>query len=1275
MATKGPLTPADAHVKGLAPRGADRMSSNRRSLFRLIQPSIDTAENLGEEIVAGSFTELHSGHRDWEDYYRCRWEYDKMVRSTHGCNCTGSCSWHVFVKNGIVAWDALAVDYPEAGGESPDYEPRGCPRGASTSWYIYSPVRVKYPYVRSMLLKYWREALKAYGDPVEAWRSIVENPERRAKYQAARGKGGLVRSSWDEAGMIVAASLVYTIKKYGPDRIFGFTPIPGMSQVGFASGSRFLTLIGAPVLSFYDWYADLPPASPQIWGDQTDVPASGDWFNATYMIVWGTNLPQTRSADAHFYSEARYRGAKVTAIAPDYSEYVKFADTWLPARAGHDGALAMAMTFVVLKEFYVDRQVPRFVEYVKTYTDLPFAVVLRTAGEANVSGRFLRASDLGLKTENADCKLAVFDTNQSKFVIPNGTAGSRWEKDSGKWNLKLEDSISGEPIDPLLSYADSDEWAPVAFPVFCEESPRLKLGAVPVKRVRVEGGDLLVTTVFDLMMANTGVDRRPTLSEAARRALDDPIFGQVAWISDYDDPRPFTPAWQELITGVRRDDAIRVAREFADNAERTNGRSMIFLGSGTNHWYHSDSTYRCILNLVHLCACEGVNGGGWAHYVGQERVWPYGGWSTLATASDWVAAPRAQNGTSFYYFASDIWRYENIPPQAIMSPLYAGAARAHIADYNVVAARLGWMPFYPQFDRNSLDLCDEAAAAGAKTEAEIVAYAVDQLKSGRIRMAAEDPDAPENVPRVLIMWRANVLGASAKGHEYFLKHLLGTHSAVLQPEHTAMRPKELLVRNPAPEGKLDLLVTSDFRMTTSTLYSDVILPAATWYEMHDINTTDLHPFVHPFNPAVDPLWESKTNWDTFKAISEYFAALAATHLGKRRDLVARPMMKDVPSEIAQPLGVVRDWRKGETEPIPGKTMPSLEVVERDYGHVHLMQTALGRRVLEKGVHAKGVTWDVSRQYEELKKRLGEASRTGLTAGMPSLASDRHAVETILAIAPETDGRASVSAWEHLGKRTGLPLARFGPPNESQRTTFDDITARPRRVIQSPVWTGFVSKERNYSPFTVNIEEKVPFRTLSGRAHFYLDHQWMHEFGDSVPTYRPPLELAALGTASTPGIDRTRPEVVLRYITPHSKWSINSTFADTDMMTTLFRGGQAVWVNDEDAAMVGVKDGDWIECFNANGMVVARAIASPRLPRGIAFMYHAQERYLNVPISNITGQRAGPHNSVTRIYIKPTQLIGAYAQLSFYPNYYGPIGCQRDEVIVMRKALEVSFDER
>ena len=297
------------------------------------------------------------GGREGDVFYRDRWSHDKVVRSTHGVNCTGSCSWKVYVKDGIITWEAQQTDYPSAGADRPEYEPRGCPRGAAFSWYTYSPTRVRYPYVRGVLLDMFREAKQQYGDPVVAWGSIVQDPEQARRYKAARGKGGLVRASWDEVAEIVAAAHVYTVKRWGPDRIAGFSPIPAMSPVSYASGARFLELIGAPMLSFYDWYADLPNASPQMFGDQTDVPESGDWWDAGYLIMWGSNVPMTRTPDAHWMTEARYRGQKVVAVAPDYAENVKFADEWVTTAPGTDGALAMAMGHVILQEFFVDQHV------------------------------------------------------------------------------------------------------------------------------------------------------------------------------------------------------------------------------------------------------------------------------------------------------------------------------------------------------------------------------------------------------------------------------------------------------------------------------------------------------------------------------------------------------------------------------------------------------------------------------------------------------------------------------------------------------------------------------------------------------------------------------------------------------------------------------------------------------------------------------------------------------------------------------------------------------
>ena len=120
------------------------------------------------------------------------------------------------------------------------------------------------------------------------------------------------------------------------------------------------------------------------------------------------------------------------------------------------------------------------------------------------------------------------------------------------------------------------------------------------------------------------------------------------------------------------------------------------------------------------------------------------------------------------------------------------------------------------------------------------------------------------------------------------------------------------------------------------------------------------------------------------------------------------------------------------------------------------------------------------------------------------------------------------------------------------------------------------------------------------------------------------------------------------------------------MLSLSRGGQTIWMSDRDAAKVGVEDNDWIEAVNRNGVVVARAIVSHRMPEGTVYMHHAQDRLIDVPLAETSGKRGGIHNSLTRLLVKPSHLIGGYAQLSFAFNYLGPTGNQRDEVTVIRK---------
>ncbi|MCZ4509303.1 nitrate reductase subunit alpha [Streptomyces sp. ActVer] len=1204
------------------------------------------------EVSADHRTLYKIGGRKADDFYRDRWSHDKVVRSTHGVNCTGSCSWKVYVKDGIITWESQQTDYPTVGPDSPEYEPRGCPRGAAFSWYTYSPTRVRYPYVRGVLLEMYREARARLGDPVLAWADVVSDPERCRRYKSARGKGGLVRASWDEASEMIAAAHVHTIKEYGPDRLAGFSPIPAMSMVSHAAGARFYSLLGGVMLSFYDWYADLPVASPQVFGDQTDVPESGDWWDAGYLIMWGSNLPVTRTPDAHWMAEARYRGQKVIAVAPDYADNVKFADEWLPAAPGTDGALAMSMGHVILKEFFVDRQAGYFADYVKRYTDLPFLVTLEQRGAGAdltyTPGKFLTAADLGgtaAEAENAEFRTVLLDAATGDPVVPNGSLGHRYgESGAGKWNLDLGDT------DPLLT-ADGGGEDAVTVELTRFDTPdgtagQLRRG-VPVRRIAGQ----LVTTVFDLLLAQYGVAR-------------DGLPG--IWPSGYDDPdQPYTPAWQAAITGVAGETAARIAREFATNAEESKGRSMIIMGAGTNHWFHSDTIYRSFLTLTTLTGCQGVNGGGWAHYVGQEKVRPITGYSAIATAADWHRPARQMIQTAYWYLHTDQFRYDPFSADTLAAAGAGGTfAGKSTADVIAASARMGWMPSYPTFDRNPLTLATDAEAAGQ----EVPEYVVDQLKSGRLKFAGEDPDAPENFPRVLTIWRANLLGSSAKGNEYFLKHLLGTDSAVRATEAPPdARPRDLVWRDEAPVGKLDLLLTLDFRMTSTTVYSDIVLPAATWYEKHDLNTTDMHPFVNSFNPAIPPPWQTRTDWDAFNTIAAAFSRLAEGRLGTVKDVVAAPLLHDTPDAMATPHGRVRDWKAGECEPVPGRTMPKLVTVERDYPGVADRMTALGPLLDTLGATTKGVTFDVRQELEYLRHKNGTV-RGGPADGRPSIARDVQVCEAILALSGTTNGHLATQGFRTLEARTGVKLADLAAEAEGKRVTFADTQAGPVPVITSPEWSGTESGGRRYSPFTINVERLKPWHTLTGRQHFFIDHDWIAELGEWMPVYRPPLNMHALFDEPEVG-DQGELGITVRYLTPHNKWSIHSEYQDNLFMLSLSRGGPTVWMSKEDAAKIGVHDNDWIEAVNRNGVVAARAVVSHRMPEGTVYMHHAQDRLIDVPRTETNGRRGGVHNSLTRLLVKPSHLIGGYAQLSYAFNYLGPTGNQRDEVTVIRRRTD------
>jgi nitrate reductase alpha subunit len=628
------------------------------------------------------------------------------------------------------------------------------------------------------------------------------------------------------------------------------------------------------------------------------------------------------------------------------------------------------------------------------------------------------------------------------------------------------------------------------------------------------------------------------------------------------------------------------------------------------------------------------------------------------------------NSTSFFYNHTSQWRYEKLKVNEILSPLADPADwQGSLIDYNVRAERMGWLPSAPQLQTNPLKVVKEAEQAGKNP----VDYVVENLKSGSLQMSCEDPDNPQNFPRNLFVWRSNLLGSSGKGHEYFLKYLLGTQHGVQGKDlgdEGGDKPSEVVWHETAATGKLDLLVTLDFRMSTTCLYSDIVLPTATWYEKNDLNTSDMHPFIHPLSKAVDPAWESRSDWDIYKGIARKFSELTVGHLGLEKDIVAVPTLHDTPGELAQPLDV-RDWKKGQCDPIPGKTMPNLVVVERDYPNTYKMFTALGPLMSKIGNGGKGIAWNTETEV----KQLGELNRLvtaeGISKGLPRIESDIDASEIILMLAPETNGHVAVKAWDALSKITGLDHRHLALPREDDKIRFHDIQAQPRKIISSPTWSGLESEHVCYNACYTNVHERIPWRTLTGRQQFYQDHSWMRAFGETLCVYKPPVDTRSI----TPILGQKpngNDELVLNFITPHQKWGIHSTYTDNLLMLTLSRGGPIVWMSEIDAAKVSIKDNDWIESFNVNGALVARAVVSQRVPEGMCMMYHAQEKIVNMPGAETTGGRGGIHNSVTRATLKPTHMIGGYAQQSYGFNYYGTVGSNRDEFIIIRKMNKVDW---
>ncbi|MBV0923800.1 molybdopterin-dependent oxidoreductase [Halomicroarcula limicola] len=884
-------------------------------------------------------------YRDWEDLYREQWDWDSTARSTHSVNCTGSCSWEVYVRNGQVWREEQAADYPQFDESLPDPNPRGCQKGACYSDYVNADHRVLHPLRRT----------------------------------GQRGEGKWKRISWDEALTEIAEEVVDTVQDERYDAISGFTPIPAMSPISFASGSRLMSLLGGVSHSFYDWYSDLPPGQPITWGTQTDNAESADWYNADYIIAWGSNVNVTRIPDAKYFLEAAYNGTKRVGVFTDYSQTAIHCDEWLGPDPGSDTALALGMARTIVDEGLYDEA------HLKEQSDMPLLVREDTE-------KFLRASEVAGLRVDADRPDQVFvmrDADGNLRAAP-GSLGARDGQHDETASIELD-------FDPQL--------------------------AVETSVRTTDSGTVSVRSV---------------------------------WNNLRDELSNYTPEYVREETEVGRETHQEIAREFAE-AER----GKIIHGKGVNDWYHNDLGNRAIQLLVTLTGHIGRQGTGLDHYVGQEKIWTHEGWNKLSNPVPGRSVPT----TLWTYYHCDV--LDNADRQT----------RQRVQ----TAIDEDWMPVYP----------------------------------------AERDEGNRPDPSVLFMWRGNYFN-QAKGNVAIEERLW---------------------------PKLDLIVDVNFRMDSSALYSDIVLPTASHYEKYDLSMTDMHSYVHPFTPAVEPLGEAKTDWQIF------------------RELAAKIQ------EVA---------RERDAPP----------VADREF---------------DREIDLQSIHEDFLRDRES-----GEDDALG---------EDRAACEFILKHSEETN-----------------------PEGTDERITFEDIDEQPRRVLAvGDHWTSDLAEGEAYTPWQRYVQDKQPWPTFTGRQQYYIDHDWFLEMDEELPTYKRSPTL------------QDKSEYPLNYATPHGRWSIHSTWRDSEKMLRLQRGEPVVHLNPDDMEERGIEDGDTVRIYNDLGEVEIQAKRYPSGEPGTARMYFAWERFQFPDRNNF--------NSLVPLYMKPTQLVqypeDTGEHLYFKPNYWGPTGVNSD----------------
>lgn len=596
--------------------------------------------------------------------------------------------------------------------------------------------------------------------------------------------------------------------------------------------------------------------------------------------------------------------------------------------------------------------------------------------------------------------------------------------------------------------------------------------------------------------------------------------------------RDYTPERVAAITGVHPEMINFLARELRERYP-----AMIIEGGGCNHWYHNDLNNRAMILLMALTGNVGVNGGGFHQYTGQYRVW-------LKGLPQYVKllASKACNTTLFVWthFDKQLWRL-----------------------------KMTWAEMHRAIEQGELKKLPDGSPVSANPH-ETFAYRQYLLIKALANKWMPVFPAPPRRPRGIFIWRGNFVN-NAKGGYRLLEWF-------------------------KDEKKLDLVVTIDFRMSTSALFADVVLPAASWYEKFDLETTPLHPYLQCQQPCISPPFEAKPDFEIFKLLAKKIQEKArALRAAGVWDAQWFDETRQVRRDYTQVYDLFID-RAGKEHPFfAGKGEGALDTPEK-VAHYLLRQSPI-----------------LYPDPERYQVRRG--------AFAPEI---QRLIETYLR---DKDADAYAAGLLELLKEGPVPFPGLQP--DRPHNPFRENVAR-----KLP-WPGGGkhAAQLTISKYPCIIPVKAN-KTLTGRQQFYIDHSYYLALGEALPVFKWPEEDLFNG--------RPAP---LKLSTPHGRWRTHSTFSDNDILLRLQRLEATVLINPLDAGVRGIADGDLVEVVNDYGRLVCRAKVVPGIRRGTVRIDHAWEWFQ---------YREGYFNILTPVRPNPTTAV-RYPEAEGAPDYHLKFG--------------------